>query len=171
MDDVATGAVKYLSTFTDVTSLLGSYSLTDPVVANQGKPYLFAGDILATMEGSSVAAIVCTDFGGWGLPPQLRTMRFRRLQLEVWVDPLRDSSNNITETSVYTRNRGNAVFNAVQYRLQRTDPDTIVWGDMVTIGCQLITEPVFAPEPDGDWLQVGTAYFGVEFTGWTDATE
>jgi hypothetical protein len=59
----------------------------------------------------------------------------------------------------------------VQFRLQRTDPDTVVWGDLCTTGCQLLTDIQFLPVADGDWLQRGTAYYGVYASGWTDAAE
>ena len=181
MDDVASGCVKFLLGFTDVTSLLGSFSVSDPNPANAGKPYLFseAGQgfygggpgVLKVMEGSSAAGIVCADFGGWDVPPPLGTIRMRRLRIDIWTDPLRDAGSNFAETSALTVNRGMAVFNAVQFRLQRRDPDAVVWGDLVTVGCQLISDVQFAPVRDGDGLQLGTAYFGVQFSGWTDATE
>lgn len=173
MDDVATGAVKFLGTFPDVTSLLGSYPLTDPP-GFAGKPWLFSDmnqGVLKVMEGTSAAALVCADFGGWEVPVPMSTARYRRLRADIWIDPLRDASSNVTESSSVTGNRGMAVFNAVQFRLQRTDPDTVMWGDLCTVGCHLLAEPVFQPVSDGDWMLRGTAYFGVEFSGWSDATE
>jgi hypothetical protein len=174
VDDVGTGAVKHLSQFSDVTSLLGSFSLSDPNPGFAGAPYLFndvSQGVFATMEGSSAAAVVLGDYGAWDAPVQGATARFRRLRVDVWIDPLRDASSNVLETSAVTANRGMAVFNAIQFRLQRTDPDTVRWGDLVTNGCQLLTEPQFLPVQDGDWLLRGTAYFGVGFLGWSDAAE
>ncbi len=168
MDDPGTGAYRYLSQFSSVTSLLGSFSVSDPVSGNQGKPYLFAGDILVNIKGTSSVAVVCSDFGGWSAPPQLGTQRFRRLRVDIWVDPARDSAGGVTVTTADTVNRGNAVFNAVHVKLHRRDPDTVTWGDMVTFGCQLLSEPVFARVPDGDWLMLGTAVYGVYLGGWTD---
>ena len=173
MDDVSTGAVRYLSQFSDVTSLLGSYPPTDPP-SFANKPWLFSDmnqGVLKVMEGTSAAAVVCADFGGWEVPVPMATARFRRLRVDIWIDPQRDAGQNFTESSSVTANRGMAVFNALQFRLHRRDPDAVVWGDLVTVGCQLLTEPVFQPVIDGDWLLRGTAYFGVEFSGWSDATE
>ncbi len=173
MDDVATGAVRYLAGFTDVTSLLGVYPLTDPP-GFAGKPWLFSDmnqGVLKVMEGTSAAAIVCADFGGWDVPVQMSTARYRRLRIDIWIDPQRDAAQNVTESSSVTANRGMAVFNAVQFRLHRRDPDAVLWGDLCTIACQLLTEPVFQPVSDGDWLLRGTAFYGTEFTGWTDAAE
>jgi hypothetical protein len=174
VDDVASGSVRYLSQFSDVTSLLGAFSLSDPNSGFAGKPWLFSDTnqgVLKVMEGSSASAVVCGDFGGWAVPPQLGTARYRRLRVDIWTDPLRDAQSNVTETSSLTANRGLAVFAAVQFRLQRTDPDAVLWGDLCTNGCQLLTEPEFQPVADGDWLLRGTAYYGVEFTGWSDAAE
>jgi len=114
---------------------------------------------------------VCADFGGWSVPEVLGTLRFRRLRLDVWTDPLRDASRNLTESSSLTTNRGLAVFAAAQFRLQRTDPDALLWGDLVTVDCHLLTDIQFIPVPDGDGLLRGTAYYGVGTAGWTDAAE
>lgn len=175
MDSIASGAFKLLSQFSDVTSLLGSFSNADPVAGNRGKPWLFSENILVDIKGTSSIAVVVYDFGGWQMPPQLGTQRFRRLKVEFWVDPQRDGAGNIIVTSSATKLRGAAVFNAVHFRLQRTDPDTVLWGDMVTNACTLLQEPDFAQVPDGDsqgmGLLQGTAFYGVSFTGWTDATE
>jgi hypothetical protein len=173
VDDVSTGAVKFLSTFADITSLLGSYPLTDPP-GFAGKPWLFSDmnqGVLKVMEGTSAAAVVCADFGGWEVPVPGSSARYRRLRVDIWIDPQRDASMNVTESSSVTANRGLAVFNALQFRLHRLDPDAVVWGDLVTVGCRLLTEPVFQQVSDGDWMQRGTAYYGVEYSGWTDATE
>jgi len=174
VDDVASGAVRYLAGFADVTSLLGSFPLSDPITANAGKPWLFSDNnqgVLTVMEGSSAAAIVCSDFGGWDVPPPYGTVRFRRLRLDIWIDPARDASRNVTESSSVTTNRGLALFAAVQFHMQRTDPDVVLWGDLCTVGCQLLTDIQFLPVPDGDWLQRGSAYYGVTASGWSDAAE
>ena len=170
---MATGSVKYLAGFSDVTSLLGSYPLADPP-GFAGKPWLFSDmnqGVLKVMEGTSAAAVVCADFGGWEVPVPGSSARYRRLRVDIWIDPQRDASMNVTESSSVTANRGLAVFNALQFRLHRLDPDAVVWGDLVTVGCRLLTEPVFQQVSDGDWMQRGTAYYGVEYSGWTDATE
>jgi hypothetical protein len=169
MDDVGSGAAKYLAQFSDVTSLLGSFPLTDPQAGNQGKPWLFNGNMLVDIKGSTKAALVVADFGGWSSPPQLGSQRFRRLRVDVWVDAQRDSLGNIIATDQGTINAGNTIFNAVQRHLHRRDPDTVVWGDMVTFACQLLTEPTFIRIPDGDWAMQGTATYGVSISGWTDA--
>jgi hypothetical protein len=174
VDDVASGAVRYLAGFPDVTALLGSFSVTDPIAANAGKPWLFSDTsqgVLTVVKGTSAAAVVCGDFGGWDVPPPLGTVRFRRLRLDIWIDPQRDTQRNVTETSSITTNRGLALFAAIQFHMQRTDPDAVLWGDLCTTGCQLLTDIQFLPVPDGDWMQRGTAYYGVTVSGWSDETE
>jgi hypothetical protein len=174
VDDVAGGAVKFLTPFADVTTLLGAFPADDAVTANAGRPWLFSDTfqgVLATVEGSSAAAIVCGDYGGSAVAPVLGTLRYRRLRVDVWVDPLRDAGSNITETSTLTTNRGLSVFAAAHFRLQRTDNDAVFWGDLCTVGCQLLTDALFSPVSDGDGLQRGTAFYEVACSGWSDAAE
>jgi hypothetical protein len=177
VDSVATGAWYFLSQFGDVTGLLGSWSVNDPIAANAGQPWLFSdadADVLTLVQGTSKAAVVLTPFGPWAAPGALSSLQLVRLRVDIWVDPLRDSAGNITESSVYTENRGLAVANAIHHHLQRRDSDAVVWGDMVTTGCQAITFPpkfgrITPTSGGGDWLQRGIAYYGVTVSGWLDA--
>jgi hypothetical protein len=170
-DDVASGACEFLVQFADVTALLGSFSEADPVAANRGLPWIFSADPLVNLEGTSAAALVCGDAGGWQAPPQLGTWRFGRLGIQLYIDPARDANLNITETSALTVNRGNALFGAVQFRMQRTDPDSVLWGDMVTTGCQLLTDGPWLPVSDGDHMLVKQVFYGVSWSGWAGAAE
>jgi hypothetical protein len=167
-DDVGSGSAKYLSQFSDVTSLLGAFPAGDPISGNAGQPYLFNSDLLVNLKGSQAAAVVCADFGGWSAPPMLGSQRFRRLRVDVYQDAQRDALGNIVSTHQATVNMLNTVFNAVQRHLHRRDPDTVVWGDMVTFACQLLTEPAWLPLPNGDWGMWGSAVYGVSLSGWTD---
>lgn len=168
-DDIGSGAAKYLSTFSDVTVLLGSFSATDPVTGNQGRPYLFNTDMLVDLKGTSQAAIVVSDFGSWTPPQGLSQARNRRLRVDIYQDAQRDSLGNIVQSNAATVNAVSHIFNTVHRHLQRTDADTILWGDLVTYWCQVLTEPVATRIPDGDWGMMGSAVYGVSFSGWTDA--
>lgn len=173
-DTVATGARQYLAALSDVTAVLGAFSLTDTNPANAGQPFLFSDDLLVNiLNYPSTIAVVLGDAGGWQVPQPLNTWRFRRLRVDFYVDPTRDSAGNVTETSALTRQRGLDAFRVFQRHLQRRDPDTVLWGDMVTMQCQLLTEPQFnewqIASGSGITTQVGTAFYGVSFSGWTDA--
>lgn len=177
-DTVATGAYKYLMTgngggpFTAVTGLLGSFPAGDPVAANAGLPWLFTGDLLVNIGNSSAIALVLSDFGGWQVPQRLGTERFRRLRVDIHADPTRDAEFNVTETSGLTEARAMDVFRALQSLLHRRDNDTVAWGDLVTTGCLLLTEPQFIENPaaSGNSMttMLGTAFYGVSFSGWID---
>lgn len=169
MDDIASGAVRYLTTFSDVKALIGSFSGSDPITANRGKPWIFKDDILITVETSGAAALVCRHGGGWSVPQPLTTPRFMRLAIDIYVDATRDSGRNITETSGGTRLRANALFNTLHHRLQRTDPESVLWGDLRTVGCELLAEPAsWDAVQDGDHCLMGTATYGVLVFGATD---
>jgi hypothetical protein len=159
--------------FTTITSLLGAFSPSDENVANAGQPWLFTGDLLVNIGNSSAAAVVLSDHGGWQAPQRMGTERFRRLRLDIYIDPLRDASFDVIETSSLTEDRGMDLFRAIQSLLHRRDNDTITWGDLVTTACVLLTEPEFIQmgASSGNQMssQLGSAYYGVSFSGWTDA--
>lgn len=164
-DSIGSGAAQYLSGFSDVTSLLGAFDVADPT--NPSVPYVFNDSMLVTLEGTAACAIVCIDQGGWSVPVPLTTPHFCRLTLQVWVDPLRDSDNNIIETSGLTKQRGGQVWAAADSHLHRTNPDVVTWGNMVTVGCERLVEPSWVLKPDGDGIWVGTSFYGVLVFGAT----
>jgi len=168
MDDVASGAVRYLAQSSAIRSLLGFIPASDPNQANVGQPFIFRANLLATLEGTSQAAIVCSDFGGFEAPVEYSTQRFQRLSVEFYVDALRDSSNNVIESPGATAGRCNNIFSVVHGYLQRRDPETIVWGDLVTLGCALRAEGRTQPSPDGDWMQYKQVFYEVRLGGFTD---
>ena len=54
--------------------------------------------------------------------------------------------------------------------LHRTSAESVAWGDLVTVGCQRLTDPQFIPVPDGDGILVGETYYGVLLFGYLDVT-
>jgi hypothetical protein len=176
MDSIGMAAWYYLDGLDDVTGLLGSFSSSDPNLSNAGKPWLFSDpnmDVLAFVQGSSSCAMVLSGFGSWSGAEAFSTVQYPRLRVDYWVDPLRDGGGNITESAVYTEQRGLQLAERAHRYLQRTDPDTQIWGDIATISCQGLTFPpqftAITPAPGGgDWLQRGTAYYGLTVAGWTD---
>jgi hypothetical protein len=177
MESVSTGAWYYLSGLSDVTGLLGSFPPDDPNVSNASRPWLFSDpnmDVLAFVQGSSAAAIVLGGFGQWASAAPFASAQFPRLRVDFWVDPARDAAGNVAESAVYTERRGLALANIVHHHLQRRDPDTQMWGDLATLSCQALAFPpqftAITPAPGGgDWLQRGTAYYGLTVAGWADA--
>ena len=178
MDPVEDAAYKFLMTgnaggpFTSVTSLLGSFPANDPNPVNANMPWLFTGDLLVNIGNTSAVAVVLSDHGGWQVPQRMGTERFRRLRADIYVDPLRDVEFNVAETSSLTHGRGQVVFNMMNFLFHRRDNDAQIWGDLVTTGGMLIAEPEFIemPTASGSQMtsQVGTAYWGISFSGWTD---
>lgn len=179
-DSVAGGAVKYLATLPDVVAAVGAFPASDPNPVNASKPWIFNTDLLQTVEGTGKVALVCRNFGGVSVAAPLTTPRLLRLAIDIWVDPARDTAGNGSESGGATVGRGLAVFSLLHLHLQRRDPAPVIWGDLVTVGCELLTEPQFfavsdrgnpAPSTTG-WSnrpQLGTAFYAVSVFGYTDA--
>lgn len=166
MDDVATGAYAFLSAQSDVLAVIGSFPADDP--DNSGLPWIFVRSVYTRMEdvsvvkGSQAVSLVCCYMGGAAPPSDMSTARQVRLEVDIWVDPLRDAIGNVTNPSE-TENRGLTVFNTIDSHLHRmtTDQNTVMWGDLVTVSAVRMAEPLWYPVPDGDGLIRGVCFYNI----------
>lgn len=174
-DDVASGVWWYLTSLPDVLAAVGSFPADDPDNANV--PWIFVRNQLARMEdmsvvkGSQAVSLVCINMGQSSTPSPSFSARFQRLEVDIWVDPLRDAMGNVTNPSE-TEGRGNSVFGIIDSHLHRvaTDQNTQQWGDLITVASIRMTEPVWYVVPDGDGLIRGACFFDVATYGNNDPT-
>lgn len=156
--------------FPDVVAAAGSFPADDPV--NPGIPWIFQHNIYTRMEASSIVkgtqatALVVIYAGQFAVPSVSTTARNQRLELDIWVDPLRDAYGNVTDLNE-TEDRGNAVWALCDRHLHRAANDygTILWGDLITTSCDRLSEPVWTPVPDGDGMLRGPSYYAVSTFG------
>lgn len=176
-DDVASGAYTYLASLSDVLALVGSFPADDP--DNGGLPWIFTRNVYTRLEAASIVkgtqavALVCCYMGMAASPNVSSTVRRVRLEVDIWVDPLRDSRGNVTNPSE-TESRGLNVYNTVDFHLHRvpTADNTQLWGDLVTVSSTRMTEPVWTPVPDGDGLIRGACFYAVDCFGtWDRVTQ
>lgn len=169
MDNVASGAVKYLLQNSQVVSLVGTVPATDPNPANIGTPFIFRKDLMTTLQGTSSVALVCSDYGAFDAPVGYSTLRFQRLSVEIYADPLR-SANNALESPGATASRCDSMFGILHGYLQRRDPQAVIWGDLITLSCMLLAEGQThaVAGGDGDWMQYKQIFYGLQLGGFTD---
>jgi len=152
-DDIVQGAVKWLSSFDDVVAVLSTYG--------DGTPYLFQRKLWIDMEGSQGTAAVIRCVGGWAGANTYNTMRFPRLCLELWADPIRDAGGNISEPGEVYRRLSDA-FQVIDARLHRPQAGEQMWGTIRTVACSRLTEPDEPfPIPDGDGLLRTITFYAV----------
>jgi hypothetical protein len=145
-DDVGSGSYWYVSSLPDVLALVGSFPADDP--DNAGIPWVFTRNLYTRMEaqsivkGSQAVALVCINAGQSSSPLDYSTVRWQRLEIDLWIDPLRDQYGNITSPSE-TEGRGDDVFKALDSHLHRASSGdkTEVWGDLITVNSIRMTAP------------------------------
>lgn len=151
-DEVVRGCVTWLGGLPDIADAVSAYQ--------DGTPLLFQHKLWVAMEGTSTTAAVISRAGGWSGSNAHNTMRFPRLSLELYADPLRDAGKNLTDPGeVWSRIE--AAFDAFDKRLHRPDPTSIMWGTLRTIGCERLTDPMVYEVPDGDGLLRSQTFYGV----------
>jgi hypothetical protein len=143
-DHLVAGCVRWLSGLPDITNVIGY----DPIDA---APYLYQHKLWTVMEGTQSTAAVIGREGGWTGANLHNTLRFPRLSLEIWCDPLRDAGMNVVDPGEVWR-RVDVAWSAFDRRLHRPQGEVQMWGQVRTIAASRLTEPVVYQVPDGDGM-------------------
>lgn len=144
MSIVEDSAAAFLATKPTVLAVLGKTPGTQT-------PYLFQGSLWTTLENTQSTACVVSYAGGWINPNAHNTMRFPRLRVEVYADPLRDGNHNPIDP-VEVRDRVTRAYEVIDGCLHRPQGRAQVWGTMRVLGCVRMIEPTIEPVPDGTGL-------------------
>lgn len=142
-DDIVTGAVSYLRSQPELIAAVDAFNIGGKLT-----PGIFHYKLWTVMEGSQSTCVVISHDGGWAAPNLTNTLRFPRLVLTVWTDPLRDGNGNNIDPAV--RLRANACFETFDKYLHVVGGGEMRWGTLRIIDCLRLTEPVFIDVPDGD---------------------
>jgi hypothetical protein len=152
-DDAVQGCQKYLAQFPKIVNMLGQ--------GENGLPWLFNGDIYQNVASTSKAALVVRDAGSWGAPEPQTTAEFPRIAIEIWTDPPRDALGNVS-TPVHARTKAYRIYRQVDRILNRTTSAVVVWGDLITFGCQRLGNPSYLQNTTDDHVLKLTVYYGVK---------
>lgn len=145
-DDIVSGAVKFLLAQPDVVAAVGTF-----IIGGQLTPGIFGYRTVGTIEGTSKTCAVLTNDGGWAGANLHNTLRFPRLTLNIWADPIRDAGRNATNVNEVMR-RSFAVYKVFDRHLHRIGGDDVMFGNVRVITSTRLTEPTIIPIPDGDGL-------------------
>ncbi len=151
-DDIVQGACKWLATFDDILELVG--------VFDDDAPYIFQYQLGVVLEGTQTAAIVVNRIGSWSPPNISNTMKFPRLSIEIYVDPIRDDDGNYIEPAE-TQRRASLLSDTIDKHLHRPQGGTQLWGDVRTLDCTRLGELIAYPTPDGDGMIRGQCFYGL----------
>lgn len=152
-DDIVQGCVKWLLDIAEIRDVLGVYTETNT-------PWLFQHELWTKVENTSSTAAVISYAGGWAGANQHNTVRFPRLSLDVYCDPIRDAAGNVTDPGEAFR-RMFYVWGVFDDVLHRPESGTVMWGTVRTIGCTRITEPAVDYLPEGDGVRRLHCFYSV----------
>lgn len=141
-EDIVGAATKYLLTKADLCAAVGN---------TNGKPWITQYALWKEFESSQSTAIVITSDGGWAGPNLHNTLRFPRLTVSVWGDPIRDQAFNAIQTAE-VRRRVNLVYQLVDAYLHRPQGTDEMWSTIRTVSSVRLTEPDILAVPDGDGM-------------------
>lgn len=151
-DDIVQAAVKYLLGQPTVLAVVGTTDI--------GTPLLFQHQLFFPLEGRSSTAVVISYAGGFDANMH-NTLRFPRLMLEIYADPLRNLDRNTVDPGEVWR-RINVAFDALDKVLHRPQGGSQMWGSIRTISCSRMAEPQMYPVPDGDGMLRCATVYGIE---------
>jgi hypothetical protein len=154
-DDIVSAATKYLRAQGDVTAAVSTF-----VIDGAPTPGVFQYSLWDTLEGTGGTACVLSTEGGWAAPNTHNTLRFPRLTLTIWVDPIRDGGGNNHDPGEAYR-RSNAVFAVIDRHLHRTAGREQMWGGLRVVSSTRLTEPVTSQATDGNGLLRTLTYYAI----------
>jgi hypothetical protein len=141
-DDIVTGAVTYLRAQPECVTAVDTFT-----IGGKPTPGIFGYRLSTVMEGSSATSVVIAHDGGWAAPNLYNTLRFPRLLLNVWADPIRDAQKNNIDPLV--QRRANACFETFDKVLHRSFGEVIWFGTVRVVDCVRLTEPIMLDGGDG----------------------
>lgn len=162
-DDVVEAAVRYLSSQQEIRDLVGHFPspTEDP---DELVYFIFQDNPYKMMENTQSNALVVAYGGAWATDDS--TTQSVRLNIRIYVDPLRDDSNNVINPAE-TRRRINSIFRALDPFLHKPQGGkTQWWGGVRVSDLTRLSEVSITPEPDGNGLTVGQVFYGVSITGY-----
>jgi hypothetical protein len=151
-DDLVSGAATYLLSIAEVTAAVGR---------EKGNILIFQRDFPINMENRDDVAIVVTDAGPWGNGNDYNTIEPRRLGIQIWAGPIRDSDEDVVEKNETFR-RANAVYKIVDRYLHRVGGKEQWWGSIRTVSSRRFGGYDAYETPDGNGVVIGTQVYGVE---------
>lgn len=150
-DDVVLAAHRFLSTKTDVTSLLGG----DSVFSS----WLFTDTLAVEVAGSSKCALVLYYAGSWSAPNEHNTAVFPRLGITIYADPKRDSNGNFIRDD--TRTKILKVHKALRKHMHLVDMQTVMWDDLRILASSCLNDPEPRPWEDGDHAASAQVFYAL----------
>jgi hypothetical protein len=158
MPDLVTAARRELASHSDLTDLLGS-DATYSTWIFRWRPYVI-------VEGTSSAAIVLSRRAAHAAPNTHNTMRFPRLQVEIFADELRNAAGNPTRAA-RAEDYCESVFDVMDKYLHRPDAKGFYWGaegddpGLRILSSWRLDELDVVDVPDGDGMVRGLVSYGV----------
>lgn len=144
-DDIVSGTVDYLLNQPDAVAAVSTF-----VIGGKEAPGIFQYRPWAAMEGSSGTCCVVSSDGGWAAPNIHNRLRFPRLTVNIWADPIRANGNVVDPGEVMRR--AFATYKAIDKFLHRTSGPEVWFGQLRVVSSVRLTEPLIYAVPDGDGL-------------------
>jgi hypothetical protein len=155
--NIVRAAYEWLAASDDLTDLLGNSTLWGPWifqgVDETSEPYV-------AMEGTSAACVMVWQQGGWSAPNTHNTMKFPKLNVEVYLDPPRDAARNVIDRDVVSQFQ--PIWDQLDKLLHRPQGGDMLWGTRRVLGshAQNGAWDIF-PNPDTDGVKVSRNSFAI----------
>lgn len=154
--DIVLAARRYLAESEELTDLLGSGSGFDT--------WIFRGQDasarpMVPMEGTKSAAVVLWLDGDWSQSNRHNTMRFPALAVDVYIDPGRDTSANVTQPNLLPRFQ--EVWEVLDTLLHRPDHREMQWDSLRVLTSHKLAGHKVYPFNDTDGVRFSRSRFSI----------
>ena len=158
------------------TNLLAQdYTLSTLLGRSQSYPIWVCDEepVNIKVEGTSRCLIVVNEEGTWTSPNEHNTMRFPRLQVDIWADPTRNEDKSVRFHDAKTKIMAiQEVVDSYFHMVDPSGPEGLprFWGTLdeilshtgvMVVGSHRLTGPEFFPIRDGDGGFMGRSTYGL----------
>jgi hypothetical protein len=154
VQDIVNGCVLYLKAQPEVLAAVDTFDI-------QGVPTsgIFSYQLACEIQQTQKLAVVVQHEGGWATPNIHNTLRFPRLLVNIWIDPIRDAQGNKADPRIQAR--ANACFEVIDKFLHMAAGGDLMFGPVRVVDCVRLTEPAIDNVRDGDGMVLLRAFYAV----------
>lgn len=135
----------------DALGLLGSDS--------EWPRWIWENNLNNLIENSQKVAVVLSPASSWTSPNTFNSLRFPRLQVDIWADP--DRNDDLSVSVQNAKEKINLVHLAMRRYLHSVSPEIVFWDTLRVLGSSNSGDVTYSPVSDSNGAFMGQTFYNL----------